>query len=475
MTGEEQNFFERLAALEDTPEGLAAFDQFISRPLDLTAPEFFASLYTALIDRMLAWLELPSGPGAALREWRPLYRMGSVIDPYYHTEAQIARELARCPPMGEAQRERLGAVLQGYFRLRREGFPAGFPSPLISVAECGRWSALFPAEFAWKSMEILQAVGLYAVGNQAGARACKRFAEGVFEPDLAGDSLQQWQTACAGGRGQGRKSEDGGAFAQRRDFLAAAFAGEFASLGLAGWCAAVPRCGACPLAQACRWAARPTKESAESAEILGRVQQGRLAHLSSAQLMQAVLDLDKPAGEAIEAGLRDIPLRRLAAKSRPEMEECLRGTGVTPERLEGLFELGKRFGEERLLPGAPLLTGREVFNHFRMRLRDFKQERFLVILLDAHRRYLGDVMVSQGTLSNSPVHPRDVFSHAVREQAAFVMIAHNHPSGDPTPSKDDLNVTVRLMEAGKMIGIPLVDHVIIAGDEYISFAERDLM
>ena len=110
-----------------------------------------------------------------------------------------------------------------------------------------------------------------------------------------------------------------------------------------------------------------------------------------------------------------------------------------------------------------------------MRLRDYKQERFLVVLLDSRRRYLADVMVSQGTLNNSPVHPREVFNHAVRESAASVIIAHNHPSGDPTPSSDDINITLRLVEAGKVVGIPVLDHIIIAGDEYISFVEEDLL
>ena len=137
--------------------------------------------------------------------------------------------------------------------------------------------------------------------------------------------------------------------------------------------------------------------------------------------------------------------------------------------------MGRRLGEERLEPGVLLRSGRDVFNHYRMRLREVKQEQFLVVLLDSRSRFLAEVMVSKGTLNSSPVHPREVFNPAVRESAAAVMIAHNHPSGDPTPSKDDIRVTRRLMEAGKVIGIPLVDHIIIAGDEYISFVESNLL
>lgn len=472
MGGKGHPFFERLAALENTPQSLAAFDRFIDRPLGLPAPEFFASLYRSLIERLIALLELPAGAGAAQREWRPLYRMGETIDPFYFTESQIAAELEQCPPMSEAQRESLATVLQGYFRLRREGFPAGFPSPLLAESDWRRWSEIFPEQFRWQSMEILQAAGLYTPGSRGGARALARFAEGIFEPEWGGVSLRNWQEACAGGRA-GNGPDEG--FAHRRDFLAAAFAGEFPSLGIAGVCGDAPGCGDCALADACRWAARPARESMAAAEIMGRLHQGRKEHLSTAQLIRGVLGLEGAAGEALESRLEDISLRRLAGMSRLELKDWLDGAGIVSVRMEGLIELGRRLGEERLKPGVLLRSGRDVFNHYRMRLREVKQEQFLVVLLDSRSRFLAEVMVSQGTLNSSPVHPREVFNHAVRESAAAVMIAHNHPSGDPSPSKDDIRVTMRLKEAGKVIGIPLVDHIIIAGDEYISFVELDLL
>lgn len=472
MGGKGHPFFERLAALENTPQTLAAFDRFINRPLDLPAPDIIAGLYRSLIERLIVLLHLPAGAGAAQREWRPLYRMGEAIDPYYFTESQIAGELEQCPPMTDGQRESLTAVLQGYFRLRREGFPAGFPSPLLAESDWCRWSEIFPEKFRWHSMEILQAAGLYTPGSRGGARALARFAEGVFEPEWSSASLREWQEACAG-NGAGNGQTEG--FAHRRDFVAAAFAGEYASLGIAGGCGDVPGCGDCPLADACRWAAAPTKESTAAAEILGRLHQGRKGHLSTVQLIRGVLGLEGVAGEALESALGDISLRRLAGMSRLELKDWLADAGVEVERMDGLLELGRRLGEERLEPGVLLRSGRDVFNHYRMRLREVKQEQFLVVLLDSRNRFLAEFMVSQGTLNSSPVHPREVFNHAVRERAASVMIAHNHPSGDPTPSEDDIRITMRLVEAGKVIGIPLVDHIIIAGDEYISFVESDLL
>jgi DNA repair protein RadC len=140
-----------------------------------------------------------------------------------------------------------------------------------------------------------------------------------------------------------------------------------------------------------------------------------------------------------------------------------------------LFELARRFGEERLMPGVTFRGAEDVFRHFRMRLRDAKQEQFFLLLLDSRRRFPGEVAVSQGTMERALVHPRDVFSAAVRERAGAVVIVHNHPSGDPTPSPEDINVTKRLLEAGAVIGVPLLDHVILGEGRYTSFAEKDLL
>ncbi len=473
VSGEGHNFFNRLAGLENTREVLAAFDQIVNRPIGLASPDFFAHLYRVLIDHLLQWLELPAGPGAAMREWKALYGLAAGIDPYYLTAQQIARQLDECPSMGAGQREVLTQILLEYFKLRREEFPANFPSPLVDEADCARWSAVFPADPAWRPLDVLQAVGLYAAGTYAGCRAWTRFEEGVFEPPGGAERFKRWRALCHGGASEGERGQAG--YAQRRDFLAAVFAGAFGSLNLPGYCGEVPRCVSCPLNDECRWARGAAKDSRETGEILGRLGQGRLAHLGTAQLMQAVFGLAPKQGEALAARLDGTSLRRLAGKTHQELVEWLAATGLEPERLRGLFELGRRFSEESLSPGVRLVSGREVFHHFRMRLRDLKQEQFLVVLLDAKRCFLGDVMVSQGTLSTSPVHPREVFNMAVREHAASVLIVHNHPSGDPAPSRDDIQITKRLAEAGKVMGIPVLDHIIIAGESYVSFLEQDMM
>ncbi len=100
---------------------------------------------------------------------------------------------------------------------------------------------------------------------------------------------------------------------------------------------------------------------------------------------------------------------------------------------------------------------------------------FFALLLDSKNRLLRDEVVSIGTLTASLVHPREVFRPAIREAAASIIVAHNHPSGDPSPSAEDMDVTARLRSAGELIGIPVLDHVILGAGTYTSLAERGRM
>ena len=473
MKGGEENFFGRLEKLEQARQAQAVFDQVIARPIPLPAQEFFPHLLRTLLENLLEWLGLPAGPGALLREWHPLWRLAAEIDPFYFSEEQIARRLVQCPPTSPAQREGLREILWRFFDLRRSGFLPEFPAPLVSASDCARWAAMFPTEFAWRSLAVLRAVGLFPLGSGQGYRAYRRFEAGTFDPSPGPGELQEWMRLCSDGL-PGDPADEPDA-AHRREFLAAAFGGGFAHLGLAGWCEEVPRCSDCPLRPGCSWARSPAHLAEGSAEIQGRVNLGQLSHLNVGQLLQGLFGSTGLGAAEIAEGPGATPLRRLATKSRPELEEWAEAAGLKPEQLRILFEVCRRFNEERLSPGVPLTSPAEIYRHFRMALRELKQEQFLVVMLDSQRRYLGEALVSQGTLTSSPVHPREVFSAAIRERAAAVLVVHNHPSGDPTPSADDLSVTQRLAEVGEVVGIPVVDHVIIAEDGYTSLRESGKM
>ncbi|MCH7598758.1 MAG: DNA repair protein RadC [Myxococcales bacterium] len=149
-------------------------------------------------------------------------------------------------------------------------------------------------------------------------------------------------------------------------------------------------------------------------------------------------------------------------------------SGLGPAKLASLaaaIELGRRLHRRRLAPGERMGGPEEIYRHFHPRLRDCEHELFIVILLDSRHRMLREEKISQGTLTASLVHPREVFRSAVRDSAAAMVLVHNHPSGDPTPSAEDREVTQRLAKAGRIMGIRILDHVVVAERGYFSFCE----
>ncbi len=112
---------------------------------------------------------------------------------------------------------------------------------------------------------------------------------------------------------------------------------------------------------------------------------------------------------------------------------------------------------------------------YRPRLKDSKQETFRCALLDVKNRIIKEEIISLGTLTASLVHPRDTFKAAIRESAAGVIFIHNHPSGDPKPSQEDILLTKRLAQAGEVIGIQVMDHIIIGDGSHFSFRDHGLL
>lgn len=145
-------------------------------------------------------------------------------------------------------------------------------------------------------------------------------------------------------------------------------------------------------------------------------------------------------------------------------------------KVSALVELVRRIDADRMDRGAVFTGADSVFRHgVALGLPDLQVEQFRALLLDGKHRLIGDVLVSQGTLTSSPVHPREVFHAAIRSKAAAIVLMHNHPSADPSPSADDLEITRRLCEAGDLVGIRVVDHVIVGKDTFVSFSDRGLL
>lgn len=135
------------------------------------------------------------------------------------------------------------------------------------------------------------------------------------------------------------------------------------------------------------------------------------------------------------------------------------------------LEIAKRFGEHEFKPGELLRGSGDVYAHFRERLAGERREHFYAVLLDNKHRKIKDVPISLGSLTASIVHPRDVFAPVVREAAAAVVFVHNHPSGDPTPSKEDIEITQRLRAIGELMGVRVLDHIVIGKGRYVSFVD----
>lgn len=168
-------------------------------------------------------------------------------------------------------------------------------------------------------------------------------------------------------------------------------------------------------------------------------------------------------------------LPALAAWSSLESADLEFRFGIThedAERLGAALELGRRAVIASQVLPEPLRGGAEVFALLHPRLAALPTETFHALYVDAKGRLVHERPVSIGTLTSALVHPREVFAPAVALRAAAVIVAHNHPSGDPEPSAEDRATTRRLQRAGRLIGIELLDHVVIARAGYVSFLER---
>jgi DNA repair protein RadC len=198
--------------------------------------------------------------------------------------------------------------------------------------------------------------------------------------------------------------------------------------------------------------------------------------LSAAELL-AVLLRTGTEGESVVDQARAVLAvcgNRLRGLADLRVPDLCRVKGIGPAKAAqvlALAEIAKRFGEEEFAPGASFKGSYDVYAHFRERLAVERHEEFYAVLLDNKNRKLKDIRISQGSLTASIVHPRDVYLPVIRESAAAVIFVHNHPSGDPTPSPEDVEITRRLREVGELVGVRVLDHVIVGRGRYVSFVD----
>jgi DNA repair protein RadC len=163
-------------------------------------------------------------------------------------------------------------------------------------------------------------------------------------------------------------------------------------------------------------------------------------------------------------GLQDASIKELCDQ---------KGIGLAKAaQIKAALELAGRLNQKKIEPGSRFRSSQDVFDHFRHTLGEQRKETFHVVLLDRKNRRIKDVQVSEGSLTSSLVHPREVFHPVVRESAAALILIHNHPSGDPAPSPEDMEITERLKKVGDLMGVKILDHVIIGRDRYVSLADQ---
>ena len=151
----------------------------------------------------------------------------------------------------------------------------------------------------------------------------------------------------------------------------------------------------------------------------------------------------------------------------------IKGIGLAKAaQIKASFELGRREELEPELKNFDIKDPEAVVKAIRASVKDKAKEHFKLILLNPRNKIIGISTISVGTLNASLVHPREVFKDAIVHSAASVVLAHNHPSGDPEPSEDDLKITKKLVESGKILGIEVIDHIIIGKNDYYSFRAK---
>lgn len=181
------------------------------------------------------------------------------------------------------------------------------------------------------------------------------------------------------------------------------------------------------------------------------------------------------AEQMLRRNLNGAPLVNLYQDSLLDLQE-IPGIGqVKAAQVHAVLELSKRISKQRHAEDVKITSANAVANIYMEELRHLKQEYFKVIYLDTKNKIISDENISIGSLNASIVHPREVFKNAVKKSANSIIILHNHPSGDPAPSREDIDITRRIRKSGELLGITLLDHIIIGDHRYVSFKEEKLL
>lgn len=169
------------------------------------------------------------------------------------------------------------------------------------------------------------------------------------------------------------------------------------------------------------------------------------------------------------------PLVNLYQESLTELQETPGIGQVKAAQVHAVLELSKRISKQSHSQEIKVTNAKTVANIYMEELRHLKQECFKVVYLDTKNNIINDENISVGSLNATIIHPREVYKNALKKSANSIIVLHNHPSGNPAPSREDITITKRISQAGELLGITLLDHIIIGDQRYISFKEEKLL
>ena len=202
------------------------------------------------------------------------------------------------------------------------------------------------------------------------------------------------------------------------------------------------------------------------------------SHLSDPELLSIVIGAGVKEEQALYMSngvFKLFDLNSIGSASVTQLCKIPSITKMKASIISAAFELSRRHAMSDMGDVVRISSPEAAFQYLYPVLRDEKIEHFVVLLLDTKNQLIKRIMVSKGSLNANIVHPREVFKPAIIEAAAAILVAHNHPSGDPAPSQNDIDITRKLIDAGKVVGIELYDHIIIGDGRYLSLKEQNLI
>ncbi len=361
-----------------------------------------------------------------------------------------------------SERERLTALLYSLEIMRDQWIDGRIHSLIISnpVEAISRLTRDLSLENDWKCAEFLSRCG-YGYPHSSHACICwERYSGSVSSQT----SWFDWLDLLAS-----EKNEHENAFQLDR-YLDVVFNPVFSDF-IDTLCVDQNSCRICPLIESCK-TYRSSFSPEYKIECLNDIKTGDIKEIPSSSLLTLLsgdLWFDTPSQNKFIAKYPDISASDFQDIDSANDEAFLSFLLATKELT------ARNFDTEGPLSGKSFTCAGDIYKSFGQFIREEQQESFYTLILDNKHRIIKNRLITRGTLNQSLVHPREVFAAAIQLRSAALVLIHNHPSGDPSPSEQDMAITSRLQEVGELVGIKVLDHIIVGRQGYFSFVDEDLM